>query len=352
MKKLFVSSIKMLYRDKQALFWAMMFPVIFATVFGLFDLDRGPTIHVAVVAPTQSTVEHSLVSGLVAVTNFKVTESRDLASARAKLTAGKEELVVALPAKTGAVRVFYDQKNANRNAGALAVVRAVVDKANLRIAGVSHAPLPLVTEPVRARTFKYYDFLLPGLVGMGVMTFAITGMGIAITRFREQQILKRILATPLRPVRFLAAQVGARLVLSVVQAAVILAVGMLLFHGHVYGNMLWIFVLVVFANLAFLNIGFAIAGRAPNPDAAQGMGQAVAIPMMFLSGVFFPLDTLPSVIHSIVRFLPLTPLLDALRKVAIDGASITGLGSQLGQLAIWVVITFLIASRSFRFAQE
>ena len=177
-------------------------------------------------------------------------------------------------------------------------------------------------------------------------------MGIAITRFREQQILKRILATPLRPVRFLAAQVGARLVLSVVQAAVILAVGMLLFHGHVYGNMLWIFVLVVFANLAFLNIGFAIAGRAPNPDAAQGMGQAGAIPMMFLSGVFFPLDTLPSVIHSIVRFLPLTPLLDALRKVAIDGASITGLGSQLGQLAIWVVITFLIASRSFRFAQE
>jgi ABC-2 type transport system permease protein len=261
-------------------------------------------------------------------------------------------LVVAVPAKTGDVKVIYDQKNANRNAGALAVVRAVVDNANLSMAGVSRPALKLVTTPVRARTSKYYDFLLPGLVGMGVMNFAITGMGIAVTRFREQQILKRILATPLRPARFLAAQVGARLVLSVVQAAVILAVGMVLFHGHVYGNILWMFVLAVVANLAFLNIGFAIAGRAPNPDAAQGMGQAVAIPMMFLSGVFFPLDTLPNIIHTIVRYLPLTPLLEALRKISIDGASITATGSELGQLGIWVVVTFLIASRSFRFAQE
>jgi ABC-2 type transport system permease protein len=174
---------------------------------------------------------------------------------------------------------------------------------------------------------------------------------VAIARFREQRILKRILATPLAPVKFLAAQVGARLVLALLQAALILIVGVYVFDGHVYGNVLWIFVLATIANLIFLNIAFAIAGRASNPDAAQGLAQAVALPMMFLSGTFFPTETLPSVMQVIVKVLPLTPLLEAMRTVSVDAKSITATGPQLLQLGIWVVVSFVIASRLFRFSE-
>lgn len=355
MPKLVLASLKMLYRDKQALFWAMMFPIIFATVFGLFDLDGGPEIKVGVVVEQPSAVADRLVGGLAQVSRFEVEQRSDIAVARRELAEGDFDLVVAVPAPrpgaSTAVPVHYDPRNADRNQPAISAIRQIIDGMNLELAGVSSPSLEVQPRPVRARSAKYYDFLLPGLVGMGVMSFAITGMAIAITRFREQRILKRILATPLRPVRFLTAQVLARLVLSVVQAALILAVGVLLFGANIEGNVLWLFALTAMANLIFLNLGFAVAGRAPNPDAAQGIAQAVALPMMFLSGVFFPLDTLPSAVNAAVQYLPLTPLLEALRTVANDGGSITATGSQLLQLTAWIAGSFFLASRSFRFAR-
>jgi ABC-2 type transport system permease protein len=150
---------------------------------------------------------------------------------------------------------------------------------------------------------------------MGVMNASIIGMAVAISRFREQKILRRILATPLAPIRFLSSQIGARLVLSIIQSALILAVGIFLFGAELHGQLIWLFVLVTFANLIFLNLGFAAAGRAKNPDAAQGIANAIALPMMFLSGTFFPTDTLPVVVQWIVKFLPLTPLLEAMRRL-------------------------------------
>jgi ABC-2 type transport system permease protein len=277
-------------------------------------------------------------------------------AARADLTKGDADVVLVVPqagspGSGAAIDVLYNGSNFDTNQFALTTIRQIVDGMNLRAAGVTQPPLTVDARAVQAKTVHYYDFILPGLVAMGVMNVSIVGMGVAISRFREQRILKRILATPLRPVKFLAAQVSARLLLSLVQAALILSIGIFIFGGHVYGNVLWLFLLVTLGNLVFLNIGFAVAGRASNPDAAQGLGQAVALPMMFLSGVFFPTDALPKIVQDVVRYLPLTPLLEAMRKVAIDGRSLAATGPQLLQLAIWVGASFLVASRLFRFSE-
>jgi ABC-2 type transport system permease protein len=137
----------------------------------------------------------------------------------------------------------------------------------------------------------------------------------------------------------------------VLQAGIIIAVGVVLFHAHIFGNVVWMFVLSALASLVFLNIAFAIAGRAANADAAQGLGQVIAIPMMFLSGVFFPTDTLPKVLQKVVAYLPLTPVIEALRNVAINGTSITGTGWEVAQLGAWVLVSFGIAARMFRFSE-
>lgn len=351
MRKLIVSSLKMLYRDKQSLFWALMFPVIFAVVFGLFDLNQGPPLNVSVVAKDRTPVAQTVISGLDRVENLDLEVDASLAHARKELADGKRDVVLVVPPEgSNAAQLYYNGSQVDTNSTALAAIESVIGSINLAAAGGT----PLVAlekKSVSARTVKYYDFLLPGLVAMGVMNFSIVGMAIAISRFREQRILKRILATPLAPVKFLSAQVAARLILSLVQAGVIMTVGVVLFHAHIYGNVLWIFVLAALANLVFLNLGFAVAGRAPNPDAAQGIGQAVAIPMMFLSGVFFPTDTLPKFLEKAVQYLPLTPLIKALRKVAVDGLSITATGNQLALIGAWVVVSFLIANRTFRFAK-
>ena len=354
MRRLFVASVKMLFRDKQALFWAMAFPVIFAVVFGLFDFSQAPEVSIGVVAESGSDVGEALVSGLREVESFEVEARGDLDAARGEVTDGDLDVVLAVPAlsrSTARIDVLYNQSNFESNQFALSAIERIVDGLNLRLAGVDEPRLAIEAVGVEGRSIEYYDFLLPGLVAMGVMNFAITGMAISISRYREQRILKRILATPLRPSKFLVSQVLARLVLSVVQAALILAVGVFAFGANVYGNVLWIFVLATVANLVFLNIGFAVAGRASNPDAAQGIAQAVALPMMFLSGVFFPTEDLPEVIQAVVRWLPLTPLLEALRTVSVDGLSITDTGPQLLLLGGWVIVSFVLATRMFRFAR-
>ena len=99
-------------------------------------------------------------------------------------------------------------------------------------------------------------------------------------------------------------------------------------------------------------IGFAIAGRAGNPDAASGVANAVALPMMFLSGVFFQTSTLPDIMQKIVALLPLTPLIEAMRKISVDGAAITTCGKQLAYLGIWVVVSFGLARLNFSFAER
>lgn len=354
MRKLFVSSLKMLYRDRQALFWALAFPVIFVVVFGLFDFNQAPNVRIDVVGGNLVPAGPALVAGLKRVDSFTVHEKASERVARGNLSDGDVDVVLIVPtsaALSSDVQVLYNRSNFNTNRFALTTIRQIVDGMNLEAAGVSKPAFQIQTRAVSAKTVDYFDFLLPGLVAMGVMNVSIVGMGVAVARFREQRILKRILATPLRPVWFLSAQVAARLVLSLVQAAIILAVGIGVFGGHIYGNILWLFVLVVLGNLVFLNIGFAVAGRATNPDAAQGLGQAIALPMMFFSGVFFPTDTLPKVVETAVRYLPLTPLLDAMRTVAIDGKSITAAGPKLLQLAIWVGVSFLLAARLFRFSE-
>jgi ABC-2 type transport system permease protein len=361
MGKLVVASIKMLYRDRQALFWALAFPVIFAVVFGLFDFEDSPEAEFTVVAERPSPISQALLEGLDEVNSFTVVESDDPAAARGALEDGETDVVLELPpvdpnvvgadAPQATVEVLYNEANADVNQFALGAVERIVNEVNLRLAGVTAPPVSIDAQGVEGRSIDYYDFLLPGLVAMGVMNAAIIGMAVAISRFREQRILKRILATPLRPVRFLTAQVLARLLLSIVQAALILAVGVYLFGATLYGNIVWLFVLVTVANLVFLNIGFAVAGRAANPDAAQGVANAVALPMMFLSGVFFPTDTLPEILQTIVRYLPLTPLIEALRAVTLEGQSITTTGPQLLLLGAWVVASFLIAGRMFRFAR-
>jgi ABC-2 type transport system permease protein len=364
MGKLFFASVKMLYRDRQSLFWALMFPIIFTVVFGLFDFSQAPEVRIAIVAGERSPVSEALASGLSDVDSFEVNRPADLATARQDLTDGEVDVVLSVPpiavteepgsppvVSPTAVTVYYNESNFDSNQFALGVIERIVDRLNLRMAGVTSPPLSVEATGVAARSVEYYDFLLPGLVAMGVMNFSITGMAIAVARYREQRILKRILATPLRPFKFLSAQVLARLLLALVQAALIVAVGVFLFGANIYGNVVWIFILATVANVIFLNIGFAVAGRARNPDSAQGIASAVALPMMFLSGVFFPTDTLPQVMQAIVKYLPLTPLIEALRKVSLEGLSIVDTGPQLLLLAVWGVVSFALAAMNFRFAR-
>ena len=173
--------------------------------------------------------------------------------------------------------------NINNEVGNQLIIEAIghfVDQENLRLSGRPQL-LKLRPREVDARSVDYFDVLLIGLVGMGMMTNSIIFIAVKISMYRNQAILKRILATPLRVRNYFASEIVAHLLLTLVQAAVVIGVGVFVFGGNIHGNVLWLFIIVAFASTIFLNIGFIISGWANSPRAASGMGNAVAIPMLF-----------------------------------------------------------------------
>lgn len=344
--RLLIADLKIIVRNRQALFWSLAFPVIFAVIFGLFNFDRLPDVEVGVVS--RSAEGNAIVVGLKQIEGFVIDPAiRDEAQARAAVREGDLDYAL-LVNDDGVVTLLLNSSASDQNRIFVPVFERVLDEVNIRIAGVERR-FRLNPASVAGRSGRYYDFVMPGIVGMGVMSYGIIGLASTVATYRAQRILRRILATPLKPRMFLAALVLAHLVLAVVQSLIVLAVGRFLFDGVVRGNVLWVLLLVMLGNLTFLNLGFIVASRAQSAEAASGLGNAMTMPMMFFSGVFFPTTTLPWILPTITALLPLSPLVKAIRKVTLDGQSIGALGSEIGQLAAWAIVTFLIASRVFRF---
>jgi ABC-2 type transport system permease protein len=138
------------------------------------------------------------------------------------------------------------------------------------------------------------------------------------------------------------------MLIALVQAVIIVGVGMAFFGVEVTGPWALSIVFVVLGSMAFLALGYVLASFARTEDAANGMTQVVQFPMMFLSGVFFPIDLMPDFLQAIARIIPLTYLADALRQVMVGGAAFAPLGVCALVLTGWLVVCFAIAARTFR----
>ena len=374
MLALLVANLKIMLRDRQALFWALVFPLVLVTVFGLFEVDGSGSADFAVFDHAGTERSRELKRKLSGIDYLYIDNqyTSEAAAHDALREGGLEYLLVipqgvagldrttepgslgddgaAEPAPDGplSLELYYDVNNELGNQLVIEVLRHFVDEENLRIIGRPKA-LEVVPTGVEGRRVDYFDVLLIGLVGMGMMTNSIIFTAVKISMYRSQSILKRMLVTPLPVRNYFASEIVAHLLLSVVQAAVVIGVGVFVFGAHIYGNVLWLFVIVAFANTVFLNIGFIISGWANSPRAASGMGNAVAIPMLFFSGAFFPTSSLPAFLPDLVHVLPLKPMLDAMRAVAIDGLELWDVWRELAMLAAWLVVSSVAAARLFRF---
>ncbi len=356
---LLVVNLKMIARNRLALFWALVFPLIFVVIFGLFRLGEPASFELAVVDNARDRLSQELLQNLSGIQVLKLSTAPGEAEARQSLEAGEVDFVLVLPSGLAAaafggtgkpvpVTLLYDEANLQVNQVVIGLVQRFLDQTNLVIQG-ARPILELQREGLSARSHSYFDFLLPGFVGMGVMTYSVIGMASVISTYRQQRIFRRILATPLKVRDFFIAQILAHLLLSLVQTAIIIATGVLLFGAKVYGNLGYVLVLVLLGNMIFLNLGFIVGSFSSTVEAASGLGNVVTMPMMFFSGVFFPTDTLPRVLGEAVQYLPLTPMLDAMRGVLLDANAPWQYPWQLLVLVVWLAVTSVVAVRTFRF---
>ncbi len=353
---LVLTNLKMMVRNRQALFWALAFPLIFVAIFGLFNLDKPPVTHVLYIDRANDPLSRSVLTAVGKLENFDVEAAPDEDAARTAVRDGKKQVLILLPPglaaavarhQPTAVSLVYQNGDPVAARGVAAISR-VFDQLNLGLAQATPL-LGISSQGVEARSSNYFDFLLPGFIGMGVMTYAVIGLASAIAVYREQKIFKRILATPLKVRTYFTGLILAYLLLSLLQAAVILAAGVFILGGRVYGNLFQLGLVVMLGNLVFLSIGFLVGANVKTVQAASGLGNAVTMPMMFLSGTFFPLEQLPHSVEAVVRYLPLAAMLDILRGISLHAQPFWAFPKELGILAAWIAVLSVAAVRIFKF---
>ena len=320
-------------REPEALFWVFVFPILLSAGLGLAFRNRpAEVLKVAAVTPGIAN----------ALKQEKLLDTQQLSSAEAQreLRNGKIALV-AEPGPNGSVEYRFDDTNPEGR-----TARMLADRAVQRAAGRAD-PVAVSDEYTREAGSRYIDFLVPGLLGMNLMGSAIWGMGFAIVDARRKKLIKRLIATPMPKSYFLLSFVLSRLVLLVIEVGIVLAFGTLVFHVPIRGSP-GLALLCVAGSLCFGALGLLIASRAQTVEAASGLMNLVMMPMWIVSGVFFSSQRFPDVLQPLIKALPLTATIDALRANMLQGAAIAQLGPQLAVLCAWMAVCFAVALKLFR----
>jgi ABC-2 type transport system permease protein len=202
-------------------------------------------------------------------------------------------------------------------------------------------------KPITGNNLGEIDFLLPGILAMSLMQLGLFATAPALVQLREQQVLRRIGATPLPRATLLAAQVVHRLTIGGVQTFLILLIGTLAFKVNIVGNIAMLLAYVLLGALMFVALGYLISGLARTQDSVTGITQLLNFPMMFLSGIFFPVDLVPAWIRPVVTILPLTYLADALRQIMVGATPAYSLTIDFVVLGGWLIVCGLLAVRFF-----
>jgi ABC-type multidrug transport system permease subunit len=203
-----------------------------------------------------------------------------------------------------------------------------------------------VTEPGS----RYIDFLIPGMVGMGLMQSGLWGIGFVIVEMRTRKLIKRMVATPMKRAHFLLAFVLMRALFLVGELPIILGFAALVFAVPIRGSLALLLALTLLGSFVFAGLGLLVASRARNTQTVQGLINLASLPMFILSGVFFSSARFPEEMQPLIHMLPLTALNDALRAVMLDGAGPAALGVPVAVMAVWGGASFVAALKLFRWS--
>lgn len=345
-----VMGFRMYLRDRSSLFWGMAFPLILMGLIGLaFGRSESLTFRVAFVNPANP-FGLALRQGLDQVPVFKVSDAPTESEALDLLRKGQRVLVIVVPpfGSTDPLRVYFDQARDQESKTALVILERFVAEANLRIAGVRPTIAIRATGIAGAQQTRFFDFLLPGILAMTVMQTGLQGVTWVVTGYRERLILKRVLATPIRPFVFLSGLVARYAVTNIAQLAVVVIIGVAVFHARIIGSLAVLAAVGLFGALAFVGIGFAVSTWSKTPESANLMGSVISFPMLFLAGTLWPREFMPAFMQPVISLLPLTPLVEAMRGIATRGDALTPYLAGLGYLGLWGTVTFALAAWRFK----
>lgn len=348
--KLFVASLKMLLRQREAVLWSLILPLFMIVLFSFVRFEGIGRVEVGVVGGEGEIASHVL-SSLGTIASLQVHRGSELEELQA-LKKGERDLVILLPhrapvASVAAVTAYTNDAKPREAQLAALIIQRVLDE--LAFSRAPNVPrLVLRQQSVSSRHLTYFDFVAPGILSMSIMQLGIFGVAFGFVSMKKQGILRRLSVTPLNPNDFIVASVAMRLVLVMAQILILTLVPSMLLDLHFIGSFWEMFIVGMLGAVVFLAVGFAIAGVSKSEDQVAPLANVIAMPMMLLSGVFFSRSTLPGFVRAVVDVLPLSFLADAMRAIAIDGATMMQVLPDVLGLLVWSIIAVALAVKVFR----
>lgn len=325
--------VRLFFREPEAVFWVFAFPILLA--LGLGIAFRNPPAQTLPVAGTTVQITHALNGDedLKAVT-------LDLTRGRTALATG-EILLLAIQ-QPGSIKFLYDDTNPDAR-----TARLIADRAIQKAAGQRDS-VEIRNQLNHQAGSRYIDFVVPGLLGMTLMSSAIWALGFWIVEARQKKLLKRLVASPMPRWQYLASFVFWKLLLLPIEVGVFLGFSHFAFGVPSRGSFWQLALLCVLIALSFSAIGLLISSRAKTMQAASGLMNVTMLPMWILSGVFFSASRFPKVFQPFIRALPLTAAVDVLRANMLQATPLAHLLAPLSVLLAWLLGTFSLSLWIFR----
>lgn len=346
---------KRFFRDKVALFFGILFPVIFLFVFGgLTNSGDGTSFKIALINQSDTQYAKDYEAGLRKEDRLEIdSEATTVKIAEDKMSRSQIDAAIVIPPefgkdKTGDAKVLYTQNNEQ---AAQFLVPALQQGLNAQFnARLVKTELPFKAEgqKLSKESLSSFDYTFAGLLGFSIIGMGIFGPVNIFPELKKQGILRRLHTTPLRVWEYFTSIVLSQIVQGLVSLGILFALAIGVFDLKVVGNYAEIVLYLILSITMILGIGLALGGWAKNERQAAPLSNIIVFPMMFLSGTFFPRFLMPEWLQNVSNFLPLTPVIDGIRLMATEGKHFIDLLPQVGMIGAWIIVIYLIAFRVFR----
>ncbi len=357
-KRLFMANVKEFIRDRSGLFWTFAFPILFIFIFGaIFGGDDVDMQFQIGLTGAESVMYEEMKADLENQENMQIFSGSPAEELEA-LERGERNLVIVLPEMAEdlsgdgeeryEIEMYYDEGSnpilnqqlvSSFERGFMEAEDSILDRERL---------LETRVESVQAGGgIDDFDYILPGILAMALMQLGLFG-SIQFLDLREKEIIRSLSVTPLSRGALLSSEIGLRLIIGILQMAIIVTIGSLVFGVSIASSPLAVLGVVILGSLTFVSLGYMLISFVSSAEGGRNLIQVVQFPMLFLSGIFFPIETMPDYTRPIVRMIPLTYLGDALRQLMVGVRGTYPLYLNLAVLAVWFVVTSLLAVKFWR----
>lgn len=354
-KKMFAAQLKLTFREKQAWFWGIFFPIILMSIFMVIfsgSSDNEFSAKVAIVNENPNPTSEMLLQQISQIPVLELATEEPINRTQAEELVKDQEVhaAIVLPSAdtdTSILLVVNKENEQGVTTQALSgMLNHFVQEANLYAVGATPTyELQFESITASSNDISYTDFLLTGMIALAIAQGGMFGM-VDLVEMRRKGLIKRLRMTPANMNIFGLSDMVMRLLFSIIQIILLSIIGVFIFGANLYINFPSLFVIFLLGALSFNALGYFFSSFSKTSEAYMGVANIASFLMMFLSGVFFPIETMPEWIQPLSNILPLTYFVEGLRESMIYSTPVftAGLWAGIGIMVLWGVVAFLIGS--------